>query len=136
MWQRIQTLYFAIIIAALSVMVFGDVFDGVRYVEKLPYAVLLIISYACNIAALVTFRHRGFQLRAAGVAAVLLSALQIWLVVDYFTFREAVFKWSALLPMVCVYLEILAIKGIYADELMVRSASRLRSPRNKRRTTK
>lgn len=134
MWQRIQTLYFAIIVALLSVLVFGDVFDGVRYIGKLPYAVLLLGGYACNILSLVTFRKRGFQLRCAGIAGVLLAALQVWLIVDYFSFRELVFKWSALLPMVCVYLEILAIKGIYADELMVRSASRLRSPRRKRPT--
>ena len=52
MWQRIQTLYFAIITGILLALAFGNVgvdysdpatIEGVRYISKLPYAILIFI---------------------------------------------------------------------------------------------
>lgn len=130
MWQRIQTLYFAVAVGLLSALVFGYVFDDVKYISKLPYAVLLIGAYAGNIVSLLAFKKRSLQLRLAGVATVFLLGLQVWLAVDYFSLPDAVFRFTAVFPLVAAFLDIQAIKGVYADELIVRSSSRLRAARN------
>ena len=67
------------------------------------------------------------------VAAVLLLALQAWIGVDYFTLgKEFVFSWTAILPIFAFICEVLAIRGIYADELLVKNASRLRAAKRKK----
>ena len=137
MWQRVQTLYFAIVVALLAALALGNVAtiivpgskpENVAYMAKPSYAVLIIVALLANLIALFSWGHRSLQIRLAGLAAVVVAALQIWLTVDYFTMGEqVVFKWTIIFPIVALIFEVLAIRGIYADELLVRSASRLRS---------
>lgn len=137
MWQRVQTLYFAIVVALLAALALGNVAtiivpgsepENVAYMAKPSYAVLIIVALLANLIALLSWGHRSLQIRLAGLAAVVVAALQIWLTVDYFTMGEqVVFKWTIIFPIVALIFEVLAIRGIYADELLVRSASRLRS---------
>ena len=137
MWQRIQTLYFAIIVALLAALALGNVAtiivpgsepESVAYLAKPSYAVLIIVALLANLISLFSWGHRSLQIRLAALAAVVVAALQIWLTVDYFTMGEqVVFKWTIIFPIVALIFEVLAIRGIYADELLVRSASRLRS---------
>ena len=137
MWQRIQTLYFAIIVALLAALALGNVAtiivpgsepESVAYLAKPSYAVLIIVALLANLISLFSWGHRSLQIRLAGLAAVVVAALQIWLAVDYFTMGEQmVFKWTIIFPLIALIFEILAIRGIYADELLVRSASRLRA---------
>ena len=137
MWQRVQTLYFAIVVALLAALALGNVAtiivpgsepENVAYMAKPSYAVLIIVALLANLISLFSWGHRSLQIRLAGLAAVVVAALQIWLTVDYFTMGEqVVFKWTIIFPIVALIFEVLAIRGIYADELLVRSASRLRS---------
>ena len=137
MWQRVQTLYFAIVVALLAALALGNVAtiivpgsepENVAYMAKPSYAVLIIVALLANLIALFSWGHRSLQIRLAGLAAVVVAALQTWLAVDYFTMGEQVgFKWTIIFPIVALIFEVLAIRGIYADELLVRSASRLRS---------
>ena len=137
MWQRIQTLYFAIIVALLAALALGNVAtiivpgsepESVAYLAKPSYAVLIIVALLANLISLFSWGHRSLQIRLAGLAAVVVAALQILLTVDYFAMGEqVVFKWTIIFPIVALIFEVLAIRGIYADELLVRSASRLRS---------
>lgn len=145
MWQRVQTLYFAIIVGLLAAMVFGDVAtvyeggsaEGVRYISKLPYAILIFAAAAANLICTFAWKHRSTQIRLAGAAIVILLALQIWLAVDYFTTPDGiVFRWTAVFPLVAVFFEVLAMKGVYADELLVRSSSRLRSSKRQSKNHK
>lgn len=133
MWQRVQTLYLAIATALIAVMIFSDKAEGVRYVSYVPYLVLLIIITLLNVLALTTYRFRMFQFRTAGLAAILTVALQTWLVVDFaFTHNDLIFKITAVFPIIAVIFDILAARNIWADELMVRSASRLRASKRKK----
>lgn len=142
MWQRVQTLYFAIATGILVALAFSNVgyiytagapVEGVRYIAKLPYAILIFISLAANAIATVSWGHRSLQIRLAGGSSVLLLALQIWLAVDYFnTPDEFVFRWTAILPIFAFILDILAMRGVLADELLVRNSSRLRSTKRKK----
>ncbi len=137
MWQRIQTLYLAIstglIISlffstmAVAVGVAGET-ATIEYSEKLPYLCLMISILSANLLALVLFKYRPLQMRVAMIAALLLIGFQIWLAVDYFRAPDGiVFKFNAVFPLVAAILDVLAVRGIMADQLMVQSYSRLRS---------
>lgn len=134
MWQRVQTLYLAISTALVASLFFCDKAGETPYTAYLPYLVLLIIITLLNILALTTWSHRIFQFRTANLSAIITVALQVWLVVDFVvTGNDPLFHVTAVFPVVAVVFDILAARGIWADELMVRSASRLRAAkRNKK----
>ena len=133
MWQRIQTLYLALSTALIAAMFFCNKAGDVSFVSYWPYLVLLIIITLLNILALTSWKFRVFQVRTTVLAAIFSIALQAWLVVDFIvTGNEPLFHVTALFPIVAVILDVLAARGIWADELMVRSASRLRSSKRKK----
>ena len=143
MWQRSQTLYIAIATALLAAMFFCTKASYVNelgepvsfsYVSYWPYLVLLILVTGLNLLALFTFKIRVFQLRTTLLSAILTVALQGWIVVDFFASQADgfVFGISAVFPIVACVFDILAIRGIWADELIVRNASRLRAAKRKR----
>ena len=138
MWQRIQTLYLALA-AGLTAAPFFSVKafmlgpGGVRaqewtYVQFYPYLVLLIVVTLLHLLALGSYKFRVFQMRTAVLAALLLLALQAWIAVDYFMAEDAlVFRYTAVFPLVAFILDVLAARAIFRDQLLVESASRLRS---------
>ena len=115
-------------------MFFCDKAEGISFVSYWPYLIMLILITLLNILALTTYKLRVFQVRTTILAALLTLGLQAWLVVDFIiTGNDPLFHVPALFPIVAVILDVMAARGIWADELMVRSASRLRSSkRNKR----
>lgn len=134
MWQRVQTLYLALATALMAALFFCEKVSGIRYISYTPYLILLIIIVLLDFLALTTWKVRIFQFRTAVLAALITIALQGWLAVDYLaTSGELVFKWTAVFPLVAVILDILAARNIWADELIVRSASRLRAAKNKKK---
>ena len=142
MWQRIQTLYLAVATALLTSMFFCKFAtilgaDGVeitvKYLEKVPYLVLLAVALAGNVFSLFAFKIRIPQMRVATVAVLILLALQSWIVVDVVRgWNEMVFSVTALFPLVAMVLDILAARNIMLDEAMVQSASRLRASRRRK----
>ena len=143
MWQRIQTLYLVLsagIIAALFFCPLATVIgaDGqsevIAFAEKLPYLCLMISILTAHVFALVLFKRRIVQMRVATIAALLAIGFQIWIGVDYFTAPDSiVFKVTAVLPLIAGILDIMAVRGIAADQMMVESMSRLRTSRKNRR---
>lgn len=133
MWQRIQTLYLFLSTVLSVSLIFCDKAVGVGYRAYFPYLVLLILIGLLDILALGTYKvSRVFQMRTTVLSALLSTALQAWLAVDFFvTGNNPAFYFTAVFPIVTVILDILAVRGIWADELMVRSASRLRSSKHK-----
>ncbi len=143
MWQRIQTLYLAVATALLISMFFckfatilgpDGVEISIKYVEKVPYLVLLAVALAGNVFSLFAFKIRIPQMRVATVAALILLAFQIWIIVDVVRgWNEMVFSVTALFPLVAMVLDILAARNIMLDEAMVQSASRLRASKRRRK---
>jgi len=143
MWQRIQTLYLAVATALLISMFFckfatvigpDGVEISIKYVEKVPYLVLLAVALAGNMFSLFAFKIRIPQMRVATVAALILLAFQIWIIVDVVRgWNEMVFSVTALFPLVAMVLDILAARNIMLDEAMVQSASRLRASKRRRK---
>lgn len=133
MWQRVQTLYIAVATALIASMFFCDKAEGIAYIRYTPYLLLIAVISALNLLALTTYTHRIFQFRTVSLSAIITVALQLWLAVDYFVSSpELVFRWTAVFPLVAVVLDVLAARNIWADEMIVRSASRLRAAKRKK----
>ncbi|MBR5956320.1 MAG: DUF4293 domain-containing protein [Bacteroidales bacterium] len=144
MWQRAQTLYLAIATILTGLMFFmdkaiivaadGSVVQTFSFTSYIPYAILIGIVTCLNLLALTTYKIRVFQMRTAGLAAIITLALQIWLVVDFMsTHDQMVFRVAAIFPLLAMIMDILAVRGIFADEMIVESASSLRKSRRERR---
>lgn len=133
MWQRVQTLYLAISTALMAALFFCNKAGDISFVAYWPYLVLIILSVLLHLLALTTWKFRVFQVRTAVLAAIITLAMQVWLAVDFFiTGNDPLFHVAAVFPVISVILDVLAARSIWADELMVRSASRLRSSKRKK----
>ena len=133
MWQRIQTLYLFLATGLVVSLFFCMKAGDVPYTDYWPYLVLLIVTGFLQVMALTTFKHRVFQMRTAVLSAIILIGLQGWLVYDFIsTHNNPVFHVSAVFPIVAVILDFLAARSILADELLVRSADRLRAAKRKK----
>ena len=128
MWQRVQTLYLFLATALIAALFFCHKAGDVFYTDYWPYLILLIVVAFLNVTALTTYKHRIFQMRTATLSAIILLGLQVWLVVDCIkTHNTPVFSLTAVFPIVAMILNLLAARGILADELLVRNSSRLRA---------
>lgn len=135
MWQRIQTLYLLLSAGFTTALFFCDKAGEIPYTAYLPYTILLVIISLLHLIEFCSFKFRVFQMRTVTLNAIITLALQVWLVIDYLlTNASYAFNPSAIFPFVAFILDILAIRGIWADEMIVRSSSRLRAA--KRNTTK
>ena len=124
MWQRIQTLYLAIGLALMAVLFF--------HLDNTWWKVLLGVAAFMQIVALSAYKFRIFQMRTAVIAAIMLIGLQIWMAVVYFASEDkSGFDITAVFPIIASILDFLASGRILSDEMLVQSASRLRSRRKK-----
>lgn len=124
MWQRIQTLYLLVASGLLVAMYFSGYGTW--------FTVLFSIALACQLLAVVAIRSRTLQMRLSNLAALLLIGLQVWLAVVYFgTEPKPLVDMTAVFPVVAAILDFLAARAILRDELLVRSASRLRAAKRK-----
>lgn len=153
MWQRVQTLYMGISTLLMAIMLFsvkateygnaGEVTETYRYLTYVPYAALIIIILILNAIALTTWKFRVFQYRTAVLTALVTMGFQIWLATEFFVNMHVsgdghriLYKINAVFPLVCVILDVLAARGILADELLVESVYHLRSSRKDRKRQK
>ena len=134
MWQRIQTLYLILATGLVAALFFCAKAGDITYTEYWPYAILLIVIAFLQVMATTTWKHRIFQMRTASLAAIILIGLQAWLVVDFITtHNDPVFHVTAVFPIVAAILDFLAARSILADEMLVRSADRLRAAKRKKK---
>lgn len=142
MWQRIQTLYLIVSTALIVSLFFCDFAVsysvegqevGYSYVGYIPYLVLLIIITFLNVVALLAFRIRVFQMRTAILTALMTLSLQVWLCVSFFSSEDLIFNLNAVFPSICVILDVLAARNIFADQLIVETSSHLRTARRQRK---
>ena len=134
MWQRVQTLYLLLATGLVVSLFFCTKAGDIPYTEYWPYLVLLLITGFLQVMALTTWKHRVFQMRTASLSAIILIALQGWLVYDFIsTHNTPVFHVTAVVPIVAAILDFLAARSILADEMLVRSADRLRAAKRKKK---
>lgn len=142
MWQRVQTLYFAIATLLIAALFWSDAArvagpDGsvghIQYISKTIYLVWIIILTVLQVLTLGGYKWRMRQFRMSVVSVIACLGFQAWLAVDFIRFHEAmVFSWTALFPAVAAILDVFGARNILIDEALVQSANRLRLPRKKK----
>ena len=124
MWQRIQTLYLVLALGLCVAALF--LIDGTYFL------ILTAIAAVMTLIALVTYKHRIFQMRTSVIAGLMLVGLQVWILVKYFLAGDkTAYNIAYVFPIVAAILVFLAARNILADEMLVQSASRLRSNKRK-----
>lgn len=124
MWQRIQTLYLGVALALLGVLFF--------HIDNTWWIVLLGVATFMQVVALLAYKFRLFQMRTAVIGAIMLIGLQVWMGIAYFAAADkTIFDITAVFPIIAAILNFLASRSILSDEMLVQSASRLRSTRKK-----
>lgn len=142
MWQRIQTLYLGTATALIAAMFFcrfatiaGP--DGteeiIRYYEKMPFLVLLIMLLTAHIAATASYKTFFLQARVCVIAGLLSLGLQTWLVTDCIRYwNDMSFSISALFPLAAAFLDFTAARKSMVDEMTVQAVKGIRKARKKR----
>lgn len=139
MWKRIQTLYLAIS-AGLVVSMFFCRFatiigpegseEVIRYYEKTPYLILLIMLLTASIFSIATYRTRFLQARVCMLTALIMAGFQIWLGVDFLIYRnEMIFSITMMFPLVAAILDIMAARNIMTDEFMSQAQKKMKRKR-------
>jgi hypothetical protein len=124
MWQRIQTLYLVLALGLCVAALF--MIDGTYFL------ILTAIAAVMTLLALATYKHRIFQMRTSVIAGLMLVGLQVWILVKYFLAGDkTAYNIAYVFPIVAAILVFLAARNILADEMLVQSASRLRSNKRK-----
>ena len=94
MWQRVQTLYLLLATGLVVSLFFCTKAGDIPYTEYWPYLVLLLITGFLQVMALTTWKHRIFQMRTASLSAIILIALQGWLVYDFISTHNTPDDWN------------------------------------------
>lgn len=141
MIQRIQSIW--LLLAALcgfgltQVPLFtgrlaNNVIKNFLSTDSLLFFALSIGTALLAAACIFLFRNRNlqFKLTIIGVIlSILLVVLEVWLLGKFKTTHSAVsgtYTWGGLLPIAMIIFFILAARGIYKDERLIKSLDRLR----------
>ena len=143
MWQRIQTLYLGIatgLVAAMFFCNFADIIGpegevlSIRYYEKTPYLILMIMILAAQICSVFSFKAWFLQARVSMISALLLVGFQIWLGIDFLSMHnEMIFNISGVFPIAATILDVLAARAAMIDELTMAAVKTTRKARKKSR---
>ena len=143
MWKKLTTYLTLIATLLVGLMFFfnfasiigpeGEVLK-IRYYEKIPYLVMLIMLISGCIFSVLTHRLPFLQARVCMLAALLALGFQIWLGIDFIRFRhDMVFNITGVFPIVCVILDVLAARAAMIDQLTLTAIGSTRKSRKKRR---
>ena len=149
MIQRIQTIYLLVVTILMIVCMCTSVgsiisadnqiseftnlsitmADGAKDYAPWALFVILLLVAACSFGTIFLFKKRMLQIRLTIFSSVVLIGYYMALVAYIFMLaEEASFSpsWTICLPFVCLILNWLAIRGIGADEALVKAYDRLR----------
>ena len=142
MWRSIQTLYLGIataLMAALFFCRFATIIgpDGaeetIRYYEKTPYLVLMIMTLTAHICSVFSYKLRFLQARVCIITALLALGMQVWFFMDFMKFRnDMVFSITMVFPLVMTILDVMAARNSLVDEVTVSAVRSFRKARRKK----
>lgn len=142
MWRSIQTLYLGIataLMAALFFCRFATIIgpDGaeetIRYYEKTPYLVLMIMTLTAHICSVFSYKLRFLQARVCIITALLALGMQVWFFMDFLKFRnDMVFSITMVFPLVMTILDVMAARNSLVDEMTVSAVRSVRKIRRRR----
>lgn len=147
MIQRIQSVYLlisTILIGLLFLLPFAEIakdgaiylfnfkgvlLDGAVKTNGLVIPVLLVMIIVLNVFAIFSYTNRGKQVKLVwGVILMLVILLVAFVYFTYLAYSGAQigFKLGAVLPLIAIVLDYLAIRSINKDEALIRSIDRIR----------
>ena len=147
MIQRIQSVYLlisTILIGLLFLLPFAEIakdgaiylfnfkgvlLDGAVKTNGLVISVLLVMIIVLNVFAIFSYTNRGKQVKLVwGVILMLVVLLVAFVYFTYLAYSGAQigFKLGAVLPLIAIVLDYLAIRSINKDEALIRSIDRIR----------
>lgn len=147
MIQRIQSVYLlisTILIGLLFLLPFAEIakdgaiylfnfkgvlLDGALKTNGLVISVLLVMIIVLNVFAIFSYTNRGKQVKLVwGVILMLVVLLVAFVYFTYLAYSGAQigFKLGAVLPLIAIVLDYLAIRSINKDEALIRSIDRIR----------
>ena len=142
MWQRIQTLFIGIstlLTASLFFCRFATILgpegaeEVIRYYEKTPYLILMIMTLTAEICALFSYRMRILQARVCIIAALLMLGMQLWFLADFLKYRnELIFSITMMFPVAGAILNFLAARSAMVDEMTLQAVKSARRVRKRR----
>ena len=142
MWRSIQTLYLGIataLMAALFFCRFATIIgpDGaeetIRYYEKTPYLVLMIMTLTAHICSVFSYKLRFLQARVCIITALLALGMQVWFFMDFMKFRhDMVFSFTMVFPLVMTILDVMAARNSLVDEMTVSAVKSVRKTARRR----
>ena len=132
MWQRIQTIYLAIaaLLSGVSLAPLPYNTSGTQTLEMNDYIVLIVLCALVAAASLVTivlFKNRTLQLNLCRLILALLAVIEVS--AAYFAYAAVgadMPQVGSFFPVLAFMATLLAIRGIRADERLIRSMDRLR----------
>ena len=97
--------------------------------DKVVYWVLLSVCLLGNLVALNTYKLMVLQMRVTTLTALVTLGFAIVLGIDWLRLgsEQLTFSYNIIFPAVCTVLDVLALRGILHDQLMVEAAGRLRN---------
>jgi len=123
MWQRKQTLFLLLAVILCVVTLSSHFYSWVQFL-------VLLFAAALNTLTIFLFKKRPLQ---ALLCTVSLFVYVIWYVALIVFSKQTApdassfhLPWSAVWPVVCMILVVMARKAIMADEKLVRDSDRLR----------
>ena len=141
MIQRIQTVYLLIVVGLLITAMCLPMGYFIDAMGEHPFKALglevngglfgiLMVSTIVAVATIFLYKNRMLQIRMTIFNSLLLVGYYIAALAFYFALKndENMFRigWALCLPLVSIILNILAIRAIGRDEVMVKAADRLR----------
>ena len=143
MWQRIQTLYIGIATSLTAALFFsrmatiiapGVIEVDIMYHEKTPYLIMLIMLLTAGVCAGFCFKNWFLQARVCMLNALMLIGFQIWLAVDFFSYRnEMVFSFTMIFPLASAILNIMAARSALVDAMTIQAVKTTKKVRKNRK---
>ncbi len=119
-WPRMQNVLLGISAFLMLSLLWSDMCfaidaDGARYsfryTEYLPFIILTFVCFALLVASICYRKQYILQIRVAVIAMLAQAGYQVWLAVMFFSLKGTyTFTISALMPLVCIILEVLAVR--------------------------
>jgi hypothetical protein len=141
MIQRIQTLWLLLAASCAFLLADAPLFEAnlannitttVIATDNLLLFVLIIAAALLALGSIFLFKKRPLQFKLCILnlfLAVAVLAMVVWKVNDYrstVTIAKGSYQWGGLLPVAMIVFLLLAARGMYKDEKLVKSLDRLR----------
>ncbi len=134
MIQRIQSVYLLLAaVASGAVIMFVPLFSSAAgdyfVLDDAVFTALTVLSTLISLFSIFRYKNRRQQLVSGRINIILnfiLFGLIFYLYYNGHSEEGAALRFGSFVPLICVVLITLANKGIMKDEMLVRSADRLR----------